>query len=319
MLDLYNLIDSPGVDVQYFEGGTPGVAYTAFQSWRKPRGASMVYMLAVGPGGGGGTSNNSGTTCFGASGGGSGAMSVLFVPAPLLPDVLYVQTPPGGAGATANGSNGLASTNTMILIEQAAGSEPSLTLLSAASGGGGGTGTGFTGGGGGGSAPATSIANTVLAGRGYSFFLAGQAGITGGSPAVNAASLTIPTTGLIVTGGTGGGSTNAVGGGNSSGPIVAPATLGTNWFYSVPGAAAASGATPAQNGTPGFKLPNFMMNYGGTGGGGASTTTGGLAGAGGAGAPGCGGGGGGGMGTTNKQVGVGGNGGPGFVLIVSVM
>jgi hypothetical protein len=96
--------------------------------------------------------------------------------------------------------------------------------------------------------------------------------------------------------------------------------LGSFLQPTIAGGTAGSGATPAgagQDGTWNYRYP-FGYFFGGLGGGGASgTNAAGVAGAGGNGAPGCGGGGAGGSNTTATTLARPGDGGDGFVWIVS--
>ena len=95
MLDFFGIPDSPNVDVQRFFGpATAGL--TQWETWRKPRGCKMVYMIGVGGGSSGGVGVNTGTTSGGGAGGGSGAQSSLLIPAMFVPDILYVQAGAGG-------------------------------------------------------------------------------------------------------------------------------------------------------------------------------------------------------------------------------
>jgi hypothetical protein len=94
--------------------------------------------------------------------------------------------------------------------------------------------------------------------------------------------------------------------------------LGTDFFpLPITGGTAGTSSSPGGDGGAGFISKNYLMNFGGAGGG--ATQGGidnGLAGAGGDGAPGCGGGAG--AITTNNTAAVtSGNGGPGFVIIIS--
>jgi len=170
-----------------------------------------------------------------------------------------------------------------------------------------------------------TIAGMPLAARGYYTFFVGQSGTTGGNagpsgPGSAGATLTFPVTGLMVMGGTGGGGCGTSAGG-AGGSRSVPAGVPINDFFlpAQSGGTAASGATPATAGGSGIITRNFIMNYGGMGGGGASNTSGGQAGAGGNGAPGSGGGGSGGSTTTAgaNTLARPGNGGDGFVLILS--
>lgn len=293
--------------------GTPGATFrlnSEWQTWHKPRGVKNVYMIGVGGGASGQPSANVSPGNSGGAGGGSGAQTCVWIPAMFVPDVLYIKCGAGGkyserpvTGITTNHGGG----PTYVTIEPSSSFANTMTLLVAA----GGQSDSIFGG------QVASLGGfdkgMMLAARGYYTFFSGHLGSTG--------AITPPTTGLMVTGGTGGG-TSGVGGaaGGAGGSIDAPTGFPINdFFFTQAGAAGAAGATPAAAGIDGTTTRNFIMNYGGMGGGGASTTSGGQAGAGGNGAPGCGGGGAG--GSTNvagaNTLARPGNGGDGFVLILS--
>jgi hypothetical protein len=72
-------------DVQRFTANSPSGA-SGWMTWRKPPGASMVSMLAIGGGGGGGNGAvGAASTAAGGGGGGSGAQASLLVPARAIP------------------------------------------------------------------------------------------------------------------------------------------------------------------------------------------------------------------------------------------
>lgn len=74
-----------------------------WETWHRPRGASMLYimMAAGGGGGGGGHSGASGTGRGGGGGGGQGNITHVMVPLVVLPDPLYIQLGRGGYGGAA--------------------------------------------------------------------------------------------------------------------------------------------------------------------------------------------------------------------------
>jgi hypothetical protein len=156
-----------------------------------------------------------------------------------------------------------------------------------------------------------------LAGLGFYTLIAGQAGIIGNTTGAGAA-LTLPTTGLLITGGTGGaGVGNAASTGAAGGAFTVAGAFPTH----TGGTAAGSQTLPAGNGSNGFDrvINGLSYSYGGTGGGstgGAATGAGLKAGNGGAGGIGCGGGGGGG-GFTGSTQGLGGRGGPSQIIITA--
>ena len=318
MLDFNHILATPGYDIQQFYAEA-GTTLLSWQTWRKPRGVNWVYMIGVGGGGGGATGRVSATTSGGGGGGGSGAQTTVMIPAQLVPDTLYVQAGFGGAGATTAATGGTNGGSTYVAIEPGTTLTPNMRLLVANPGSGAGAG-GAAGGTAGAAGVAVAIINNCLAGRGVYTFLAGQAGTAGGTVTpVAGTDLTVPTTGLMVTGGAGGGGCSAAAGAAGGSIITIPGMLGTD-FYPLPisGGTLASGATPATAGAPGFVSRNFLMNFGGAGGGACSATNAaGIAGAGGDAAPGSGGGGAGAPNSVVTTVARGGNGGPGFVYIIS--
>jgi hypothetical protein len=93
MLDIFNI---PGqqdnINIFYARGTTD------WQTWTKPRNCKFIWMMCIGGGSGGG---NGGTPTAGALGGGSGAITRALFPANVLPDTLFIQPGPGGAGGSA--------------------------------------------------------------------------------------------------------------------------------------------------------------------------------------------------------------------------
>lgn len=266
----------------------------------------MIYILMVGNGGGGGYAPSVST---GGGGGSSGTQSSVLVPAHLLPDTLFLSLAMGQAPN--NTATTVTSFASFVALAPVQGGPNQREVLCRAEGGS----SGENDGPGGASVTATTLANMPLAGLGRETRLAGHAGTAGGVNAAGVA-LTLPTTGVIVTGGTGGGGKAAgdPAAGNAGGAIT-----GAGVFNTIPGGVggATGAANPGSAGNPGHE-PFFGLQYGtgGTGGG----ATGGDAvpnyaagGMGGSGAPGCGGGGGGG----GLPTGAGGYGGPAFALIVA--
>ena len=295
---------------------TPGGVFTLssqWQTWRKPRGVKNVYMIGVGGGSSGAVGNNTGTTNAGGAGGGSGGQTCVWIPAFFVPDVLYIQCGAGGRQPTTliGGQIQQGGGPTYVAIEPSSTLTANMTVLLAN----GGVAGAVTGG------AVATIAGMPQAARGFYTFFVGQSGTTGGAAGSSSGgTLSFPVTGLMVMGGTGG-----AGGGNPSGgtggTISAPIGTPVNDFFlpGQSGGTGASGATPAGAGRSGMIVRNFIMNYGGWGGGGASNTSGGVAGAGGNGAPGSGGGGSGGSTTVAgaNTLARPGNGGDGFVIVMS--
>lgn len=327
MLDVFHIPDTQGYDVQYYEGLSSTTVRT-WHTWRKPRGVKMVYIIAVGGGSSGGCGTNTAATSGGGAGGGSGAQSILMIPAMFVPDVLFVQPGQGGQqpATLVSGAAGVAGTPTYVCITPDSTLNVINTLVVANNGQATGAATTTAGGTAGTAAVVGSLATMPLAGRGVYNFLVGQAGSAGGAntPAAGG-NVTFPVTGLHVTGGTGGGGSAATGAAAGN-MVVGTAPLGGDFWPQSTGTAsttlilggiAAVTSTPAGEGKGGLILKNNIMRVGGVGGGGATTTAGGVAGGGGNGAPGCGGGGAGGSNTTNATLARPGNGGPGFVYILS--
>lgn len=290
-------------DVQVFRANSPSAGGTWAQ-WRKRPGASMLHILAIGAGGGGGNGViGAASTAAGGGGGGSGAQSTLFIPAFFIPDILYVSV---GQGLVGTGS-----IPTRIAVFPDTTANNALLVVSA--GGAGGNAAGAVAGAAGTGGTVGSVGNNPLTGQGVVLHLVGQAGIIGGTTVAGAA-LTVPITGLIVTGGTGGAGLGAAASvGTAGGAITGVGIISTN-----PGGIGGSAATtPPTNGSNGYSLKHFHL--GGTGGGsthGSATTTGLVGAMGGAGGIGSGGGGGGGA-LTGSTAGstAGGRGGDGLVII----
>jgi len=311
MLDFNHVLATPGIDVQYFTGQSTATL-TQWQTWRKPRGVKNIYILGVGGGGGGAVGANTAATNAGGSGGGSGAQTCVWIPAMFVPDVLYVQTGAGGQqpAVLVSAAAQVAGVPTYVALEPSTTLTPNMTLLLANGG------TNVISGG-----TLATIAGMPLAARGSYTFFVGQSGTGGGTAGSGAGTtLSVPISGIMVQGGAGGGGGGSATGG-TGGPMAAPSGSPINDFFlpTRTGGTSASGATPATAGGSGIITRNFIMNYGGLGGGGASDTSGGVAGAGGNGAPGSGGGGSGGSTTTAgaNTLARPGNGGDGFVIILS--
>jgi len=294
---------------------TPGGVFTSlnsgYQTWRKPRGVKNIYILGVGGGSSGAVGANTAASNAGGSGGGASAQTSIWIPAFFVPDVLYVQCGSGGrhpdtlvSGQTQQGGG-----PSYVLLEPSTTITPNMTVLLAN----GGVSGAVTGG------ATPTIAGMPLAARGFYTFFGGQAGTAGGAAQTAGTNLTFPVTGRITMGGSGGGGSGVSpgAGGSLSVPLGQP--YNDFFLFTYPGGTAASGATPAGAGFSGPVMRNFIMNYSGMGGGGASNTSGGQAGAGGNGAPGSGGGGSGGSTTTAgaNTLARPGNGGDGFVIIMS--
>ena len=318
MHDIYHFIggiSDPTIDYQVFKGGATAT-FTGWQTWRKPRGAKMVYIIAVGGGSSGGCGLNTSTTSGGGAGGQSGAQTTVLIPAFCIPDVLYISPGNGGRqpATLVSAAAGVAGSNTYVMVEPNAASANVITLAFARGGSATGAATTTNGGAVGTAAAVTAKQNMYWATRGIYNFFAGATGSAGGASTAAGSNVTLPTTGLMVTGGSGGGghnsTTSTFAGGNITG-------VGLSQYYpTLTGGIAGTGAAGGGQGSPGLFLP-WKILTGGTGGGGAGTAAGLQAGGGGDGAPGCGGGGAGGSDTSSATLARPGNGGDGFVIIVT--
>lgn len=271
MLDLFNTpVPQNAVYQEFFTGG-------AAADWVKPRGASMVRILLIGPGGGG-AGGSTGTNASG--GGGSGGVTSWIGPAIFIPDVLRVNIGAGGVGG-ASGASGSNGENTFLGYQLKIGG--GYTLLRANGGSGA---TAASGGAGG-----TAFANNEFGAAGIFSSIAGQTGANSNS------ALTASTT-IFLSGGAGG----------STSTLDAGQSVAINYGYPT----IAGGASSGGNANNGFFITQPLML--GAGGGGGGGNNGGVGGNGGNGGIGCGGGGGG-RGTTNG--GLGGRGGDGAAFIWS--
>lgn len=269
--------------------------------WTKPRGKSMCSILLVGAGGNGGNGVvGANSTAAGGGGGGSGSQVNITVPLWAVPDTLFI---------------GLGSASCAVMITEQY--VVNNRLVFSTSGGNGGNASGATAGAAGTAGAVSNAGSMPLGWQWVHQAVAGQAGIIGGTTVAGAA-LTLPVTGLCVTGGTGGGGLPAAASaGTAGGSFTVPASP-SRFVAHAGGAAQATATLPANWGNNGYRpVAGLIYGYGGTGGGSThGTATGGglVASRGGNGAPGCGGGGGGGA-LTGSTVGGGGLGGPAFCII----
>jgi hypothetical protein len=317
-------------DVQvFFPTGITQTQTQNWQHWTKPRGISMVYMLAI-AGGGGGGGGFSGASNTARGGGGSGACSglaTLMMPAIFLPDSLKIMVGAGGQGGAA-GVAGSAGSNSYISV--GAGNTtgiatPQVILSSGVNApGGGGAGTGAAGGTAGTVPSAATIATLGPLGK-LGFFpgvitllgnagTIGLAGNTGGSQlggagtAITAVWNSIP----FSQGTSGAGINTPAQTGLSGGSITLQGTTvehAEGMFTTLAGGSSGTPVVGGGNGNNGIRSFKPFLHTGGTGGGSSDSYTGGNGGMGGIGC----GGGGGGAGTTGGR---GGDGGPGMVAII---
>ena len=289
-------------------------ANTQWVTWEKPAGINMVRIVCIGGGAGGGNGFPSATVTArgGGGGGGSGGITIVEIPAPLLPDILYVSAGIGGNGAASSTTVGLLGTAGIPSYVSIAQSTAAIYTVCFANAGTAGTtpASATVVGNAGNAGAVATVAGTLLAGLGTFVAYAGQGGAAGGAVANGAGgNITYPTTGLLLSGGAGGGGGSTGAGGNINAPASQTAVL--NLFPTLTGGAA--GVTPG-NGSPGHSRQTPLLSTGGSGGGCNSGNA--LGGYGGDGNIGSGGGGGGAGGTTGGS-GAGGNGGPGLVMIYS--
>lgn len=295
MLDLLHLPE-PDERTVWFPGQGASTNTTGWRVWTKPRGVSMVSILAIGSGGGGGGGFTaaSGSSAGGGGGAGSAPMSKYLFPAWALPDKLYVLAVSGGVGGSAGtqGTNGGPSIVAIYPDSTAAGNLVATTLNGGVRGPAGISGTASAisalTGGSATSAPLGQMAATQLFISGV-----GSGGGTTGAPADL-------TPAVPVRGCNGGG--KAAGAGSAGGGYAA--VTGT-LLIAIPGGTAETG----EDASSGFV--HGGIHYGGRGGGGNNL---GVGGRGGDGVSWGAGGGGGGGGLTGGR---GGDGGPGLVIIAS--
>jgi len=269
-----------------------------------PRGKSMLYIYAVGSGGGGGGgfTGAAASARGGGGGGASGVITTLLVPTCLLPTILYVRVHTGGAGGLVGTGNALSGNASEVYLTNGTTIATIEKLLTANGGNAGNNGSATAGGTGGSLVSANTAANMPLCGAGVFNSIISQSGSNGGAHTGNpGVTLTVPTSGANVMGGTGGGGVTGTGfaGGLISG------SAGSLITQSIPTTAGIGG-----HGSGGFSLPNLMYHFPGLGGGSSNA---GVGGDGGNGGYGCGGGGGGG-GTTGGR---GGDGGSGLVVMIA--
>lgn len=320
--DFRHVLDTPGLDVQFFDATHQNAAATSsteWQVWTKPKDARMIYMFALGGGGAGAspTALTPFTSCYGGGAGGPSATISFMIPAFFCPDQLWVQVGQGGKGS--NTGAGAAGLQTFVAVEpfnQALANANIWTMLGA-SGGAGGAVNGAGGAEAVGSAPQWCKKGHLTA-TNAQVVSANGGGVGGVNNAVGFSS-PWSQSGTITMGGGGGGGQGGIGTGTSNtgngGSIILPYT--NDFWPSAPNGGIGGNTTVnATNGDPGYSAAYFMVNMGGAGGGASAGNTFGVAGTGGNGARGSGGGGGGG-GTNAATRGRGGDGGDGLLYVIS--
>jgi hypothetical protein len=284
-----------------FYATSPATALGNFQAWTIPPGVNALHFTVIGSGGGGGSANF-GTNRSGGGGGAPGGVVSVVVPRIMLPDTLYLHIGQGGAGGVGNNQAGQAGIISYVCIYPEINNGCILIQSSLSRPGGGQYGNASAPGG----LPTLTTGVTFL--EQNTLVGATQAQTIGTSTTGN-----VTYVGLL-TGGTGGGATDAGTGASAGGSILLSTINDNNAIASIPGGVAS--ITAGINGFPGnpgyFSWRPFIAT-GGTGGGG-SGAAGTVGGSGGNGAFGCGGGGGG----PGKAVGYtvkGGDGGGGLIII----
>ena len=296
MLDILNLPKPQNGYIDYFSGDVPVGITTTWRTWEKPRGISMIHITCFGAGGGGG--GGSSVNQLGGGGGGSGGQTILLIPAHVLPDILYVSPGRGGVGANTFAGGGGDGSASYVSI---APSTDTIYLACYANAGGGGSSSGGFG------ANVAEQANALMSFQGFFFALAGQSGQNGSG----VRNITYPATGLLVSGGAGGGSGGSFTSSGFGGSITAPTQSSLSFFST------RSGGTDgtSNRGPDGISLFQPLLSTGGAGGGGQGATGIALNGSGGNGGFGSGGGG---VGNAGGSINAGtssGKGGDGLVII----
>jgi hypothetical protein len=293
MLDLSHIPNSQQ-DVQIFNANRGNFGY---QTWRKPRKCSFVYILSIDGGSGGnfGELAGVGGSASGGFGGGGGSVTRALINSGFVPDILYIKVGKGGIGGTFGSPAGTGESSGVYLLSNVS-SQATLNKASSFLGGSSSADL-FTGGG------ASILANNFFFGLTNIISLAGRNPFANG--AFSPGSID-PFLSQIVTAGCPGGGfftdaiPNAGGGFNAS-----------SISQAIPGGAP---GTVGANGANGYTSWKPFFSLGGAGGG-ASVVAGGQGGKGGNGGIGTGGGGGG--ASLNGTRGNGGDGGDGIVIIIS--
>lgn len=306
MIDFFDIPNNSLKTQVFYQKGN-----TDWQTWNKPKGAKMIYILCIGggAGGGGGANGTVSTTRRGGGGGGSAGYTVGFYSASQLPDQLYVQPGPGGSAGAGGSTSATGGTGSISYVSV----EPNTTAINVLlqSGNAAPSPGGAPGPGGAGGTAGTAWTGAVLDSLGLVVAYAGQTG-SGGATNFTPTSISIN---KITTAGAGGAGTNL------SAVFDGGSITGGGFIPEIPGGSG-SASGQAGHGSGGFSQINEVLKStvrvpltftGGAGGGSSNSATGGVGGNGGYGC----GGGGGGVGVTSAG-GTGGAGGDGLVIIVSL-
>lgn len=308
---MFNLPPDYANNVSLFTLANVGVDLKGFQVWKKPKGASMIWIVMIGGGGGGGGGFSRAAGSAGG-GGGSGACSGTsryLLPAIFLPDQLFIQVGQGGLGGAASvaGANGL---NSYIYTSPT--STSTINLIGASNTNPAGGGGGGTAGAGGAAGASPSLAANAPFHLSYAItsYQVGIPGVIGGAQtgAAGGNTASIWANYLCSPGASGAGCTTTDFNGGRI--VVSGQPEFINWNIPSGGDMIPQAVGAGANGSNGLQAFKPLVQ---TGGGGGASNNSGLAGLGGDGGIGCGGGGGG-AGTTGGR---GGNGGSGMVLIIA--
>jgi hypothetical protein len=270
-----------------------------FQSWRRPRGVTMMHIMCVGSGGGGGGGGTGFSGAGAGAGGGGGAITRLTIPTFLLPPILYVSVAIGGTAGSGTGGSGatsLVSVAPSSVVTNVVCVSGNVNATGGTAGSGATPGTGGTGG------SVAALTLMPLGGLGSAMFVAGQTGSSGSATNAATISVSMPVTGILCMGGAAGASALAtaadVAGGGVTGVAltylleqqppapVAGANVGESgynitkpfWTFSCAGGGTSVGGVGANGGSAN------QNSYGcGGGGGGGGSVSAGLGGAGGGG------------------------------------
>lgn len=283
----------------------PVSAPTPWQTWSKPEGRSMAYIVCIGGGGGGAAGQTHPTLSTSGSGGGASSITIAQVPFYSIPDTLYIQVALGGIGGTPTAGTGNPGSSGGISYVSC---YPTIDMYNCLliNGGiaGGGVNSAVGGGFGGAALSSSSTTNPRYLSLCNWVSYSGQAGQNGssGSPAGN----TMASNSICSAGAAGGGAQGIQR--FPGAPLNSGDTL-TSFFKTIAG-----GVAPSGRGNDGYSYLKPFFFLSGTGGGGSVS---GAAGAGGNGNIGCGGAGGGAGTGASGTGGNGGNGGNGLVMIIS--
>ena len=288
MLDLSHIPNSQQ-DIQIFYANG-----SAWQTWRKPKKCSYVYIMCIGgAGGGAGGFVNS----VYSPGGASAGISRALYNTQQIPDILYIQVGLGGQGGVSV-NPGSAGTRSWVSLQPSSAVAQILIQGSGGSAAAGGTNTGLNSPG---ESNITQIGVTFLT---LSNFIGTQGVTSVASASVPTPPNITPFTSQIVTQG---------GGGGGVGPTSGASILSTTISPLISGGLS-SGSGNGGDGANGITSYKPFYSLGGSGGG--NSQSGGNGGKGGDGGIGSGGGGGGG-GASGFIGGTGGKGGDGLVIIIS--